>query len=116
MRSLLQSAAVALALATALEAAPVRTASGPVAGVTANGVVSWKGIPYAAPPVGDLRWRAPRPPAAWTKMRQADAYAHDCMQEPFPSDAAPLGTPPAEDCLYLNVWQPARSGGTRPVR
>jgi para-nitrobenzyl esterase len=97
-----------LALAATATAAPVRTESGPVSGVVADGVAVYKGIPYAAPPVGDLRWRAPQPAAAWKDVRVADAYGHDCMQLPFPSDAAPLGTPPAEDCLYLNVWAPEK--------
>ena len=56
------------------------------------------------PPVARAATRCPRGRAC----AQADAYAHDCMQEPFPSDAAPLGTPPAEDCLYLNVWVPEK--------
>ena len=104
-----------LALAPTLEAAsaPVRTESGLVAGVASEGVVSWKGVPFAAPPVGDLRWRAPRPAAAWEGVRAASAYANDCMQEPFPSDAAPLGTPPSEDCLYLNVWAPEKPAAAR---
>jgi para-nitrobenzyl esterase len=94
------------------KAGPVKTDSGPVAGVIVDGVAAYKGIPFAAPPVGDLRWRPPQPPQAWTAPRVADTYAHDCMQNPFPSDAAPLGTPPAEDCLYLNVWTPAKPGKT----
>ncbi len=98
----------ALLLAATLDAAPVRVEGGLVSGVVADGVVAYKGIPYAAPPVGDLRWRAPQPAAPWTGVRVADAYGHDCMQEPFPSDAAPLGTPPAEDCLYVNVWAPEK--------
>jgi len=102
-----------LALAATLEAAPVRTESGLVSGVASEGVVSWKGVPFAAPPVGDLRWRAPRPAPAWQGVRQADAYANDCMQEPFPSDAAPLGTPPSEDCLYLNVWAPEKPAAAK---
>jgi para-nitrobenzyl esterase len=105
---LYSSAALLLTLAVAVEAAPVRTESGLVSGVVADGVVSWKGVPYAAPPVGDLRWRAPQPAPAWEGVRKADAYANDCMQEPFPSDAAPLGTPPSEDCLYVNVWAPEK--------
>ena len=106
---------IGLALAATLEAAPapVRTESGLVAGVAADGVVSWKGVPFAAPPIGDLRWRAPRPAPAWDGVRQASAYANDCMQEPFPSDAAPLGTPPAEDCLYLNVWAPEKPAAAK---
>jgi len=99
---------VALLVAAGLDAAPVKTESGLVSGVAADGVLSYKGIPYAAPPVGDLRWRAPQPAPAWTGVRAAEAYGHDCMQEPFPSDAAPLGTPPAEDCLYANVWAPEK--------
>jgi para-nitrobenzyl esterase len=92
--------------------AAVKTDKGPVAGTVADGVASYKGIPFAAPPVGDLRWRPPQPPKAWTTLFVADKYAHDCMQNPFPSDAAPLGTPPAEDCLYLNVWTPEKPGKT----
>jgi para-nitrobenzyl esterase len=100
--------AAAFALAATVGAAPVRTESGPVSGVVADGVVAYKGIPYAAPPVGDLRWRAPQPAPKWTAVRAADAYGHDCMQLPFPSDAAPLGTPPDEDCLFVNVWAPEK--------
>jgi para-nitrobenzyl esterase len=74
--------------------------------VAADGVVSFKGIPYAAPPLGPLRWRPPQPAIAWPGLRAADAYAHDCMQEPFPADEAPLASTPSEDCLYLNVWAP----------
>ncbi|MGI4732959.1 MAG: carboxylesterase/lipase family protein [Janthinobacterium lividum] len=78
-------------------------------------VLSWKGIAFAAPPIGPLRWRAPQPVATWTGVKDASAYGHDCMQVPFPSDAAPLGTPPAEDCLYLNVWRPAAPARKLPV-
>jgi para-nitrobenzyl esterase len=70
----------------------VATDAGKVQGAVARGVASWKGIPFAAPPVGDLRWRAPQPPAPWSGVREATAYGNDCMQLPFPSDAAPLGT------------------------
>ena len=66
------------------------------------------GIPYAAQPVGDLRWRPPQPAASWAGVRAATEYGHDCMQLPFPSDAAPLGTAPSEDCLVLNIWSPAK--------
>jgi para-nitrobenzyl esterase len=103
-------AAALLVLPALAPAAPprneVKVDGGAVSGAVLAGVVSWKGVPYAAPPVGDRRWRAPQPVEAWTGVRAATEYAHDCMQLPFPSDAAPLGTPPAEDCLYLNVWAP----------
>ncbi len=93
----------------------VATDRGAVRGAVAEGVASWKGIPFAAAPVGPLRWRAPQPAAAWTGVRDATAYAHDCMQVPFPSDAAPLGTTPAEDCLYANVWKPVGARGKLPI-
>lgn len=88
---------------------------GRLRGAEAEGVASWKGIPFAAPPIGALRWRAPQPAAAWDGTRDATAYASDCMQLPFPSDAAPLGTRPAEDCLYANVWRPAAAARKLPV-
>jgi len=89
--------------------------SGVVAGSEEAGILSWKGIPFAAPPVGALRWRAPQPVAPWSGVRQATAYGHDCMQVPFPSDAAPLGTAPAEDCLVLNVWKPAKAAAGKKL-
>ncbi|MDE3161649.1 MAG: carboxylesterase family protein, partial [Acidobacteriota bacterium] len=70
----------------------VKVETGRLAGAAQDGVVSFKGIPFAAPPVGALRWRAPQAAAAWTGVRAATEYAADCMQQPFPSDAAPLGT------------------------
>lgn len=91
------------------------TDAGPVRGAADDGVISFKGIPFAAPPVGALRWRAPQPPAPWHEVRDATAYGHDCMQEPLPGDAAPLRTQPAEDCLTLNVWRPAGLATRLPV-
>jgi para-nitrobenzyl esterase len=107
---------VAVTLALAAPAMAARSSAplavidtGKLAGAVESGVASWKGIPFAAPPVGALRWRAPQPAASWTDVRQATEYGNDCMQLPFPSDAAPLGTAPAEDCLYVNVWRPAKA-------
>ncbi|MFC5548373.1 carboxylesterase/lipase family protein [Massilia aerilata] len=119
-RSILIAAALALVAPAhaATKAAPVAAIdTGKLAGAVEDGVASWKGIPFAAPPVGALRWRAPQPAASWSGIRQATEYGHDCMQLPFASDAAPLGTPPAEDCLYANVWKPigAKAGGKLPV-
>jgi para-nitrobenzyl esterase len=94
----------------------VTVESGQLQGKVQDTVLSFKGIPFAAPAVGNLRWRPPQPAAQWRGVRNADQYGADCMQLPFPSDAAPLGTPPAEDCLYLNVWRPAaQSAGPLPV-
>ncbi len=99
----------------------VRVDSGELQGVVDDGVVSYKGIPFAAPPVGDLRWRPPQPVAPWTGVRQAAEFGADCMQGRFgPPPAAP-GAPPArvpsEDCLFLNVWRPASAapGAKLPV-
>jgi para-nitrobenzyl esterase len=89
---------------------------GIVQGAIHAGVLSFKGIPFAAPPVGALRWRPPQPVEHWSGVRHALSYGADCMQIPFPNDAAPLGVTPAEDCLYLNVWRPAhRSSHQLPV-
>jgi para-nitrobenzyl esterase len=87
--------------------------SGAIEGVMHDSVIAFKGIPYAAPPVGALRWKAPQPAPKWAGVRQAKQYGNDCMQEPFPSDAAPLGTKPAEDCLVLNVWKPAHNAAKK---
>ena len=113
---LVATLAMGAPLAQAAPAGPVVTTdSGKVEGKVDAGVASWKGIPFAAPPVGALRWRAPQRVQSWSDVRQATAYAADCMQLPFPSDAAPLGTQPDEDCLYLNVWKPANAKGKLPV-
>jgi para-nitrobenzyl esterase len=84
---------------------------GELQGVLADGIVSFKGIPFAAPPVGELRWRPPQPATRWTGVRQATEFGADCMQGRFgPPPAAVPGAPaprmPSEDCLYLNVWRP----------
>lgn len=86
--------------------AVVRTVAGPVRGRVEHGVDAFLGIPFAQPPVGALRWRAPQPVKHWSTVRNATEYGPDCMQLPFPGDAAPLGNTPKEDCLYLNVWRP----------
>jgi para-nitrobenzyl esterase len=86
---------------------------GQLKGVAAGDVVSFKAIPYAAPPVGDLRWRPPAPPLGWSGVRDASAYGPACMQM-----GAMLGAAMAqsEDCLSLNVWTPVQhAGGKLPV-
>ncbi len=95
-------------LAPAISSAAVGTVKvegGLVQGVAEGGLAVYKGIPFAAPPTGDLRWKAPQPVAAWSGVRRADKYAPACVQS--------MGAPPpggvSEDCLYLNVWTPATS-------
>ena len=95
-------------IAAAVDMTRVELDSGRVQGVVQSEVIAFKGIPFAAPPVGALRWRPPQAPQSWPGARQADHYGPDCMQVPIPSDAAPLGVKPEEDCLYVNVWLPAR--------
>lgn len=106
--------AALLAPVLAAAAAPIVTvAAGKLQGVAGARVEAFKGIPFAAPPVGELRWRAPQPAAPWQGVRQAAAFGHDCMQQPFAGDDAPLATTPSEDCLYLNVWRPAHARGKK---
>lgn len=101
--------------ANARPSSVVATDLGRVQGDVDQGIASWKGIPFAAPPVGILRWRMPQKAVPWRGVRRTTAYANDCMQRPFGGDAAPLGTTPAEDCLYLNVWEPADAKAKLPV-
>lgn len=84
--------------------------TGQIQGSTKAGVTSFKGIPYAAPPVGSLRWMPPQPAAKWQGVRQAEHFGHDCMQVP-----SIFSNSPAEDCLYANVWVSADHGKNLPV-
>lgn len=95
--------------ASALAGPVVHTDKGDVEGaVKASDVQSFLGIPFAAPPVGDLRWRAPQPAAAWPSVLTATAYSKDCIQEPQAYAPGPgFNNPTSEDCLYLNIWRPA---------
>lgn len=99
-------------VAVAQPPAPVvKIDSGALQGSVAEGVVSFKGIPFAAPPLGELRWRPPQPVTKWTGVRPATEFGADCMQGRFgpPPTATPGGPAPripSEDCLYLNVWRP----------
>jgi para-nitrobenzyl esterase len=104
----------AVAAATVAPAAPpvAVTDAGAVQGSISDGVTSWKGIPFAAPPVGDLRWREPQPVARWSGIRQATEFGPRCMQQPLFPDMQFRSPVPSEDCLYLNVWTPAELGGS----
>ena len=106
---------IALALvgyASCAAAATVKTDDGWVEGTQQNGVTIYKGIPFAAPPVGALRWRDPRPVIPWSGVRIADKFSPICMQtKPYPPDAPP--EPESENCLYLNIWAPAAAHGAK---
>jgi len=120
------AALIALTLATAGDpgvaaAAPgsggapiVHIDSGVVRGIAGSTVDAFLGLPYAAPPTGNLRWRPPAPPADWQGVRDATQFAPSCPQAPGSATAGPTG----EDCLYLNVYTPqlgSQPGGGLPV-
>jgi para-nitrobenzyl esterase len=85
----------------------VKIESGSLHGASQNGVVSFKGIPFAAAPTGNLRWKPPQPVASWTGVRAATEFGHDCMQASWEPEGYRITTTPSEDCLFLNVWTPA---------
>ncbi|ORA11191.1 carboxylesterase/lipase family protein [Mycobacterium arosiense] len=95
----------------------VETSYGPVRGIEENGVRAWKGVRYAAAPVGELRFRAPQPPARCTEVADATAFGPACPQPVFPNMPLDLGAPQGEDCLRLNVWASCdtRPGDAKPV-
>jgi para-nitrobenzyl esterase len=122
-------AAGLLLLATAIPAGaalqqPIATVSGELLGTpgTSPGVTVFRGVPYAAPPVGDLRWRAPQPVPVWTGIRQANKFGNACMQNAlkpgsfYQVEFYESPEPMSEDCLYLNLWTAAaRASEKRPV-
>src|SRR5215471_14643556 len=98
----------------------VKTANGVVEGTAEKSasekgaaVRTFKGIPFAAPPVGDLRWQAPQPVKDWDGVRKADQFGPRCMQRPIFGDMGFRSNGMSEDCLYLNVWTPAKSARER---
>ena len=111
MKNLVMAFTLALVLVSStafaqdLCSAPVATAAGPVIGKAdeSGGNCVWLGIPYAAPPVGELRFKAPQPAPTWTAPRQAFEYGAACMQVPAKKNQS-------EDCLFLNIWRPKKSG------
>ncbi|MQA40942.1 carboxylesterase/lipase family protein [Rugamonas aquatica] len=108
--------AVSSAVASPCFAATPRaiTAAGVVEGtLESSGIKSYKGIPFAAPPVGDLRWKAPQPVQKWRGVRKADRFGPRAMQLPLFDDMVFRSDGVSEDCLYLNVWTPARSARDR---
>jgi para-nitrobenzyl esterase len=105
---------LAIGTGTAVNAASDRpvaaTDTGPVRGLATSEMNAFRGIPYAAAPVGALRWRPPQPPARWTGVRDATQFAPHCAQT-----ASPYGTAStSEDCLYLNVYTPAKIARGQP--
>ncbi|HSK43398.1 MAG TPA: carboxylesterase/lipase family protein, partial [Candidatus Binatia bacterium] len=96
----------------------VKVEQGLLAGTSGSSadVRVYRGVPFAAPPVGDLRWKAPQPTAKWQGVRQATEFSNACWQTQYPAAAAiyQAKLPPlSEDCLYLNLWTPAKSAKDR---
>jgi para-nitrobenzyl esterase len=119
MTRLMMSAAIVFAAATASAAVtePVKLDAGMVSGAAGNdaAVRVFKGMPFAAPPVGPLRWKAPQPPAKWDGVKSAVAFGPRCMQGGGGGGRAGAPPPPAtsEDCLYINVWTAASSSSAK---
>ena len=98
---------------SAKDSAPnrVKIANGTLEGVTEkSGIRSFKGIPFAAPPVGALRWKEPQPARNWQGVRKADKFGPRAMQRAVFGDMNFRSDGMSEDCLYLNVWTPAKTG------
>jgi para-nitrobenzyl esterase len=97
-------------LAFAVRAEPVQVTGGAVEGEPIGALTRYLGIPFAAPPVGALRWRAPQPVVPWSGVKQARSFSPACAQT-----AVWITLPKSEDCLYLNVWTPAQAAAKLPV-
>ncbi|HWX42998.1 MAG TPA: carboxylesterase/lipase family protein [Blastocatellia bacterium] len=95
----------------------VRVDGGQISGTSADGVGIYKGIPFAAPPVGDLRWKPPQPVLKWDGVRKCETFGPECPQSAYPAGSLYYSAPQpqSEDCLYLNVWTAAAPGDKKPV-
>src|SRR3546814_665605 len=95
----------------AAEAPTATIAEGRIGGAWEDGQRVFRGIPYAAPPVGERRWRPPARPAKWEGVREARTFGPDCVQPSYPAASVYFEPPRAmsEDCLTLNVWAPERA-------
>jgi para-nitrobenzyl esterase len=115
LMGLAPASGAALAQGTAASDLVVRTEAGLVRGARDGDVVWFKGVPFAQPPVGDLRWQAPKPVKAWSGVRPADQFGDDCISLPEVGMYSPSRARQSEDCLYLNIWKPAKVQGRLPV-
>ncbi len=113
----LLSTVLGLACFASADPLTVKTDQGKVHGkmVSDGRTRAFLGIPFAAPPVGDLRWKAPRPPASWSGVRDATSYAARCAQWPIWADYIFQDAGPSEDCLYLDVYTPATASPAHPL-
>lgn len=106
---------VSIGLGLAAPVDLVKTKQGTLESGSAAGsaVRTFKGIPFAAPPIGTLRWQPPQPGKPWEGIRKADSFGPRCMQAPIYSDMVFRDAGPSEDCLYLNVWTPATKANAK---
>ncbi len=115
----MKTAWLAIAIATLSSMSPAATPTakveqGILQGTVEDALSVYRGIPFIAPPVGDLRWRPPQPASNWDGVRLADKFAPQCVQRSFgPPPAGQQPPPMSEDCLYLNVWTPAKKSSDR---
>jgi len=110
--SLTLTASVAIAQLNG-EAPRVKITNGTLEGINESGIKTFKGVPFAAPPAGDLRWKEPQPVKDWTGVRKADKFGPRAMQLPVFGDMNFRSDGMNEDCLYLNVWTPAKTGNEK---
>jgi len=117
MRSFLVVAIVLTAVCSMADADPVRVTGGLIEGGTDGEARVYRGIPFAAPPVDELRWQPPQPVIAWDGVKQTTEFCADCAQLSYPEGSfySRPARPTSEDCLALNVWTEAKSGDKRPV-
>lgn len=113
----LAAIAVGFTIPARADSLVVKTAQGAVRGkrINASKVRAFLGIPYATPPLGNLRWKAPEPPTPWQGVRDASSFGARCEQWPIWKDYVFLDSAPSEDCLFLNVYTPAKSAHHLPV-
>ncbi|AMR33255.1 carboxylesterase [Mucilaginibacter sp. PAMC 26640] len=101
-------------IAFAQKSTQIKIVNGVLEGVTEkSGVISYKGIPFAQPPIGELRWKDPQPVNNWGGVRKCDAFGYNPMQKKVFGDMGFRSPGMSEDCLYLNVWKPANSSATK---
>ncbi len=109
LRAAMLTAALCVATPAMAQIGTANVTGGTVEGVVADGLSTYLGIPFAAPPVGDLRWKAPQPVVPWAGVRKADSFGKACMQEPGLARQMGYEGELSEDCLFVDVWTPAKS-------
>jgi para-nitrobenzyl esterase len=114
MKSLIATVLLLVSPVAGFAADRAKTANGTVEGTTEpSGIRVYRGIPFAAPPVGELRWKEPQPVKNWEGVKATTQFGPRCMQASLFGDMVFRSNGMSEDCLYLNVWTPAKSGNER---